>query len=1078
MRKPISAWGLWERLGFGRSCKRKRCGGRAVRNLRFEPLEEKALLAVVSVDSNVYMSEGGSATLNFYRDSTAGDLTVFFSTMNSTAESDDYYLMPDYSVTFYDGFSSASTYIYSNYDPDGDNEEFFVYLSYGTDYTPDPYYSSASVSISDPDAAVSPPFVWFDSNVGVDEGYGTEVLLRRDSTLGEVTVSFNAADVTAEVGDYYFMSTGGTTGWATFWDGYDTASDWLFTSDDADGDDEQLSIDLVPTPDYYIMGGTWATIEDHEPPVATNNDYFAPEDTAVMGNVLTDDTGNGVDFDPNGDPLSVDPYPMGTPYFGTVTLAADGSFTYTPTANYCGYDSFGYYVWDNEGGYAYGTVTVTMNPVNDLPEAYGADYMTSEDMISYGSIMYYDVDGDSLTVSIATGGQPQHGGVQFTDYGSYSGFEYTPEENFHGTDSFTYKVTDPSFATATATVQLTVTPINDDPVAAADTVFTEMGQSVTIGDLLLNDTDVDGDLLMISGVDPYSANMGTITDNGDGSVAYTPPLDFTGSDSFTYYVTDNMGGYAMATVSVTIVDGPMVWMDMQPVTIAESGSAPITLHRNRSEGDLMVTLYAYGMSAEPEDYWVGGTAWFADGETEVDIWAMINDDADPDDEIFYIGILNADTYAIDWNQYQVEVTIEDDDVEQIVWFDESMAVTIAENDSFLLPLYRNTTEGELTVDLQVVNYSAEDEDYTILTTESPTFAEGESMTMLSIVVNDDADSNYEDLAIELLEPDNQRYVGGGATFWVMIEDAASANGGNGQSSTPPPTDTPPDDSAANQDDSNDEGTDNEYKEYSVEYVVPIRFERYREHIFNVPGNLTVWQENWTLKHQLGITVDSYGDVVETFLSPPQATMEGKEWDRDENGIDQPGVREYTGVDDRYSYVNLIKSQTAGAVCEGGHQGVLFAVQDLVRDSEEAGNWNLDVMVDVFGVDTGVNIDSEGNTTISVAGIGLKTESGLIEGTGVMERHFRIVKICGSSDGITVTKYKKELWQFDEVPQRTLSTWPRSTWHKMGHKVDDKPKWQVKDVNSGQVLSQGHSGEAGNITINGRPLNQIVPNASP
>ncbi len=733
-----------------------------------EQLEEKALLAVVSVDSSAYVSEGSSTMLNFHRDTTQGELIVYISTMTATVEPEDFSLMPDDSVTFYDGFDTASTYIFGNYDMDADNEEFYVYLSYGTDYTIDPYASAAWVTIDDPDVSATPN-VWLDNNtITVDEGNSAEVFFRRDTTVGELTINYQATDLSAESADYYFMSTGATNGWATFWDGYDTASDWLYTSDDSDGDDEQSSVDLSPSPDYNIMGEATITIVDHEAPVATNNDYFTPEDTPVVGNVLTDDTGNGVDFDPNGDPLTVDTNPMGTPYFGTVTLAADGSFTYIPVSNYCGYDSFGYYVWDNEGGYAYGTVTVTMNPINDVPEAYDAEYMTSEDMPAYGSINYYDVDGDSLIVSIATGGEPKHGDVRFEDYGTYSYFTYTPEPNYYGPDSFTFKAQDPSNAFDTGTVNITVYSINDAPVAAADTAFTEQNQPVTIANLLANDSDVDGDLLMIASVDSYSANMGTIVNNGDGTILYTPAWDFTGSDSFTYMATDNMGGYAYATVSVTVIDGPMVWMDTQPVTIAETGSVPITLHRNRSEGELMVTLYTYGMTAETEDYWVAGAASFGDGQTEVDIWPFAYDDNDPDDEVFYVGIMDAGSYAVDWSQSQAGITIDDDDP-QSVWFDNGMSLTVAENSSLSLMLYRNTTESDLTVNFQAVNQSAEAGDYAISPANSTTFSDGSSSTMITLTAEDDADGDDEVVSIELVPPGDGSYAPG-MYAWVTIED--------------------------------------------------------------------------------------------------------------------------------------------------------------------------------------------------------------------------------------------------------------------------------------------------------------------
>jgi hypothetical protein len=132
---------------------------------------------------------------------------------------------------------------------------------------------------------------------------------------------------------------------------------------------------------------------------------------------------------------------------------------------------------------------------------------------------------------------------------------YTPNLNYNGPASFTYTVTDngvPPLTSAPATVNITITPVNDPPITVNDTANTPFNVSVAIS-VLANDTDVDGTIAVNTVLVTQPAN-GLVTVNAvTGVVTYTPKLNFTGTDSFTYTVADNLGAVSLpATVTVNV----------------------------------------------------------------------------------------------------------------------------------------------------------------------------------------------------------------------------------------------------------------------------------------------------------------------------------------------------------------------------------------------------------------------------------------------------------------------------------------------------------------------------------------------
>jgi len=287
------------------------------------------------------------------------------------------------------------------------------------------------------------------------------------------------------------------------------------------------------------------------PPVAVPDVATTTAGNAVTtGNVLSNDT------DLDGDSLTITAFSQGTS--GSVVNNGNGTFTYTPTAGFVGADTFTYTISDGNGGTAVGTVAVTVdsivNPPINTPPVATNDTLTTTlgNAITTGNVLTNDsdLDGDTLTVSSFT--QAANGTVVNNGNGT---FTYAPTAGFLGVDSFTYTASDGRGGTAVGTVIVTVgpvvnPPVNTSPIATDDTATTTVGNAVTTGDVLANDSDADDDDLSITNF--TQGTSGTVANNGDGTFTYTPNAGFTGNDSFTYTISDGNGGTDVGTVAVTV----------------------------------------------------------------------------------------------------------------------------------------------------------------------------------------------------------------------------------------------------------------------------------------------------------------------------------------------------------------------------------------------------------------------------------------------------------------------------------------------------------------------------------------------
>ena len=248
----------------------------------------------------------------------------------------------------------------------------------------------------------------------------------------------------------------------------------------------------------------------NDAPVAVNDAASTVEETAVSGTVL----GNDTDLDDGTLTVTLGANPLN----GTVTLAWNGSFTYTPNANFHGLDSFTYTASDGTAVSNVATVTITVTAVNDAPVAVNDTATTAEETPVNGSVLTNDTDVDgatTLTASLVA--NAANGSVTLASDGS---FAYTPAANFAGSDSFTYTASDGTAVSNVATVTVTVTGVNDAPVAVDDSATTAEETPVS-GSVLTNDTDVDGATTLTATLVSSPAN-GIVTLASDGSFTLTP----------------------------------------------------------------------------------------------------------------------------------------------------------------------------------------------------------------------------------------------------------------------------------------------------------------------------------------------------------------------------------------------------------------------------------------------------------------------------------------------------------------------------------------------------------------------------
>jgi hypothetical protein len=324
---------------------------------------------------------------------------------------------------------------------------------------------------------------------------------------------------------------------------------------------------LVTVSDYAgnSVSQSFTYIYDNYPPTATPRSLTTPEDTPLPITL----TGS----DPDGDPLTF--AVVTSPTHGTLSGVAP-NLTYTPAADYNGNDNFTFTASDGMETSAPASVNINITPVNDVPTANPQSLSTAEDLPVNIVLTGSDPEGSLLSFTLVS--TPTHGILG----GSAPTLTYTPTANYHGADSFTFVVNDGLVGSAPAAVDIAVTPVNDAPVADAQSLSTAEDTPL---DILLAGSDLDGDPLTFTVVlSPAHGILGGSAPN----LTYTPTANYHGADSFTFVVNDGLESSAPVVVDINVTpvnDAPAA--DLQSVSTAEDTPLDIVLTGSDPDGDLL-----------------------------------------------------------------------------------------------------------------------------------------------------------------------------------------------------------------------------------------------------------------------------------------------------------------------------------------------------------------------------------------------------------------------------------------------------------------------------------------------------------
>lgn len=306
-------------------------------------------------------------------------------------------------------------------------------------------------------------------------------------------------------------------------------------------------------------------IDINEAPIAVDDIYAMDRGSQLVRNapgVMANDT------DPDGDVLIA--RPLTQPQQGTLVLNSNGSFTYTPPADFLGEVSFLYEIQDPAGLTASAQVRILVNDnLAPVPDAYS---------MNEGDVLFVDAPGLMANDSVVAQGPvrvvvtqpptPNLGSVQTSNDGS---FLFTPlDPDVSGVTTFRYRLEDNAVVSPSVDVRITIIPVNDPPDAQDDRYLTDENATLEVDapGVLSNDTDVDSAQLTARLHTPPSRGLVTVRSNG--SFTYVPDVNFRGIDQFEYQAVDEQGAASTATVTIDVTQPPTATNDVYRMDVNET----------------------------------------------------------------------------------------------------------------------------------------------------------------------------------------------------------------------------------------------------------------------------------------------------------------------------------------------------------------------------------------------------------------------------------------------------------------------------------------------------------------------------
>jgi VCBS repeat-containing protein len=412
-------------------------------------------------------------------------------------------------------------------------------------------------------------------------------VLNEDSS---VTGDLNATDIDGLTdGTYFSISSNATDGFATidFEDGnwtYSPSANFygsdsfsvIITDDDGNTSTQPINLTIHPVDDPSVITGNTSGV--------LNEDYILTGDlnaTDIEG--LTDGSYFSVSTPPTNGTSSID--------------ATDGNWTYSPSTNFYGNDSFSVTITDDDGNTSTQLISLTVNPVDDPAVVTGdTSAVTNEDTTVTGDLNATDSDGltDGSYFSISS--SPSNGALSLNEESGR--WTYYPNSNAYGNDSFTVTITDDQGFTSTQAVSITINPANDSTSVTGDLNATINEDYSASGDLNASDIDglTDGSYFSVSS----NPSNGTASiDAVDGNWTYIPTPNLFGADSFTITITDDQGYTATQEISVIInsVDDATLISGDTNATINEDSSASGDLNASDIDGLIDGSYFTVSTSA-------------------------------------------------------------------------------------------------------------------------------------------------------------------------------------------------------------------------------------------------------------------------------------------------------------------------------------------------------------------------------------------------------------------------------------------------------------------------------------------------